>query len=298
MVISPITRSNNTEFESSISCSSIIEQYKAFKIDVSRYFQGLTEISIYKCLDTGYRFYYPLNIDGDSWFYEQLQKFDWYYMPWKWEHEQAESYLQTGMKILEVGCANGEFLKRVRSKVNEAVGLELNLQAVAAGQKDGLEILQESVQEHSRKHKGKYDLVCSFQVVEHISDVKSFLEASVELLKKDGTLIVSVPNNDSFLGLSTNCLNMPPHHMGLWNKGSLSSIVDIFRIELLRFHLEPLQPYHRTYFESAMTKHFLEKYRSLRPVLKWFLPKIVRSITPFFSDNLKAYTIQAVYRKK
>lgn len=297
MVISPITHSSNTKFETSIPCELIIENYKKFNIDVTKYFHGLPLISIYKCLDTGYRFFYPLNIDGDSSFYEQLQKFDWYYMPWKWEHEQADSYLRSGMNVLEVGCANGEFLKRVKSRVGEVVGLELNQVAVDKGTQDGIRILNETIQDHSKKYDSYYDVVCSFQVLEHIADVRSFLQASVKLLKDNGTMIVSVPNNDSFLGLSTNYLNMPPHHMGLWNQNSLSNIAGCFGLKLKGFHLEPLQQYHRSYFTSTMIKYYGKRFNWLKPICNFLLPFVIPRVIGLFSNNLKAYTIQAVYEK-
>lgn len=44
-------------------------------IDVSDFFNSIKKVSIYKCLDTGYRFYYPFNISGDNIFYQKLKNF-------------------------------------------------------------------------------------------------------------------------------------------------------------------------------------------------------------------------------
>ena len=109
-MISPIT-GNRTRLENKIECSKIIEDYKkAYGFDVSYLFNNIKKIEVYECIETGYRFFFPFNISGDSLFYEHLQQNDWYYMPWKWEHEQASKILSKKMKVLEVGCGQGDFL--------------------------------------------------------------------------------------------------------------------------------------------------------------------------------------------
>ena len=93
-ITSPLTKSTNVVLVKQIKTKQIINDYKQFNIDVSGYVKELTKVSIYKCNDTGYTFYYPLNLSGDSKFYEHFQLFDWYYMPWKWEHEQAYNIIK------------------------------------------------------------------------------------------------------------------------------------------------------------------------------------------------------------
>ena len=48
----------------------------------------------------------PPTLRGQSTFYEALQRYPWYYVPWKWEHEIAKSYLKDGDQVLEVGCGS------------------------------------------------------------------------------------------------------------------------------------------------------------------------------------------------
>ena len=86
-IASPLSKTSSVELVKNISTKNIINSYKTYNINVLSYFSGLKEIAIYKCKETGYKFYYPFNLSGDSKFYEHFQNFDWYYMPWKWEHE-------------------------------------------------------------------------------------------------------------------------------------------------------------------------------------------------------------------
>lgn len=291
---SPLT-GNLTQFERKISSSKIIEDYKnTFGYDVSYLLNNIKQIEIYKCLDTGYRFFYPYSVSGDSIFYEHLQQFDWYYMPWKWEHEQASKFINNKMKVLEVGCAQGEFIIKIKERFNaECVGLEFNEKAIASAKQKGLNVLSESIEKHSLKNKNEYDVICSFQVLEHISNVKSFIESEILCLKKNGLLIISVPNNDSFLDKSYNILNMPPHHMGLWNKQSLSSIAKIYGLQIIDVFFEPLQEYHSDYFNH--TNANILKSNIFFP--KRLYKKISPVINVFFTKSYKAFTIQVVFKK-
>jgi hypothetical protein len=83
-------------------------------MDVDRLVGSSGSIQLFRCLDTGLRFFAPARVSGDDEFYGQLQEFDWYYMPWKWEHQQAALHIQKGAKVLEVGCGRGDFLSAIQ----------------------------------------------------------------------------------------------------------------------------------------------------------------------------------------
>ncbi|MEM7161456.1 MAG: class I SAM-dependent methyltransferase [Bacteroidota bacterium] len=245
-VKSPITHSSNVILERKIPASFIKEEYmSSYSIDVSGILQNTDEVGVYRCLDTDFRFYGPSTAAGDAKFYEELQKFPWYYMDWKWEHECVKGLLKKGESVLEIGCAEGTFIERIQKENISGVGLELNVAAAESAQNKGLNVLTQSIEDHAKEKPNHYDVVCSFQVMEHIADVQSVLTASVRALKKGGRLMISVPNNSSFIKYSPNSImNMPPHHMCLWDEKSLSNLQSQFEITLTDFHYEPLQKYH------------------------------------------------------
>lgn len=244
-VKSPITRKPNVVLERKISSSFIKDEYmSSYSIDVSGILGKTEEVGVYRCLDTDFRFYGPSTAAGDAKFYEELQKFPWYYMDWKWEHQKVKDILIPGETVLEIGCAEGTFIDRIKEN-NNGVGLELNVVAAKAAQLKGLNVLTQSIESHADENENHYDVVCSFQVMEHIADVQSVVAASVKTLKPGGRLMISVPNNSSFIKYSPNSImNMPPHHMCLWDEKSLSNLQENFGITLKEFHYEPLQKYH------------------------------------------------------
>jgi SAM-dependent methyltransferase len=120
----------------------------------------------------------------------------------------------------------------------------------------GLSISEESVQEHAENYPGAYDIVCSFQVLEHVVDPRGFLEASVKLLAPGGKLIISTPNARSFLRHAFNILDMPPHHMTGWSVESYRFLQSILPVKLERVLYEPLADYHIDYFVDTYSSRF------------------------------------------
>ena len=234
---SPVTQKNNTSLSDTFLSKDIIRLYKdQLDIDVAEFFSGRKAFFLYIDNDTGYRFYYPGNLAGDGKFYEALQKKlgEEYYHEWKFENQLAFDLVKKNDKVLDIGCGTGNFLLRTKLKTNEVYGLELNENAAAIAKERGIVIYGELIQDHSKTHGEVYDVVCMFQVLEHIYDVRSFLEASLKVLKKGGRIVIGVPNNEPyFLGYDKYCtLNLPPHHMGLWNKSVFEKISLLFDLKI------------------------------------------------------------------
>ena len=235
--VSPITKAAGTKLFAQFKAEDVIRLYhEQLNIDVSRFFTNNSVFNLYKCTQTGYKFYHPQELAGDGKFYESLQRQlgSEYYHGWKFENQLALNQIKNGDEVLDIGCGTGNFLARVKEKTNEAYGLELNDEAVNVCRSRGLNVYREFIQDHAASRKGFYDVVCAFQVLEHIYDVKEFIESTLSVLKKDGKLIIGVPNNEPyFLGYDKYCtLNLPPHHIGLWNKEVFKNFASIFNLQI------------------------------------------------------------------
>jgi 2-polyprenyl-3-methyl-5-hydroxy-6-metoxy-1,4-benzoquinol methylase len=301
-VRSPLTHSTNVVLDKEIQCDFIVENYKRLlDIDVRKYFQGLDQVQVYTCLDTGFRFYHPFSLEGDSRFYEQLQVFPWYYVDWKWEYEIASPLIKSTDKVLEIGCARGSFLDRMAQRGAECVGLELNPSAADAGRGKGLNILTQSIQEHARLCPERYDLVCFFQVAEHVASIREFIQSSIRALKPGGTLVIGVPNNDSVIFKDrSEVLNMPPHHVGLWNLNSLLSVQKVFGIELVRVEFESLQN-HSGYAVAPVRQQVAARLSERLGIIGGIVNRISRSLVSFVAvraaKHMIGHTIFAQYTK-
>lgn len=296
---SPLTN-NDTVKIASIETKEIVKNYfDKFQLDVSEYFKDYGKISIYECVQTGYKFYYPFDIYGDSKFYEYFQQYDWYYMPWKWEHETTYKLLGKRQQILEVGSGGLGFMEKIKNFGFNITGLELNNTSVITGQKKGLNVLNESIQDHSIKNFEKYDLVCSFQVLEHITEVHSFIKAQVDCLKIGGKLIISVPNNSSFIRFTNGgVLNSPPHHMGLWDAKSLTNLASLFNLNVYKIIYEPLQEYHTDWYVSTKLEILMKKNKFSNFLFgSWNIKKLYSWFVRKFRLNIHGHSILIIYEK-
>jgi 2-polyprenyl-3-methyl-5-hydroxy-6-metoxy-1,4-benzoquinol methylase len=258
-VLSPVTQSSPAKLVDSILTKEIIKLYKEeFAVDVSNYFDGKERIGIYECLSTGYKFYYPFSLAGNAQFYEELQNQHKklglsYYREWGYDHEFAFHKVDNGDFVLDIGCGSGIFLERIKAKTPNIFGLEFNEMAIRSCEKKGISVKKEFIQEHAKKNREVYDVVCAFQVLEHVCDIKSFIESVLLTLKKGGKFIIGVPNNQPFFQRFNKYepLNLPPHHMGLWNKNTFINLQNHFPVKFLEAEYDrPGKPHIDAYFRA------------------------------------------------
>jgi SAM-dependent methyltransferase len=233
-------------------------------------------MELYQCNATGLRFFDPPTIAGSEYLYAQLQKFDWFYMPWKWEHEVLLSRLNKGERILEVGCATGAFVEKLCSAGFEVEGIESNSTAVADAQAKNLPVSTSDLFALASSKPAAYDVVCSFQVLEHVPDPAAFISGCIALLKPKGRLVICVPNNESFLKYQYNLLDMPPHHMTQWSVGTFQALEKLYPLRLTFVKYEPLARYHVDGYLYAHQKHLLAISSIYRLLLNRFTIPIIR----------------------
>jgi 2-polyprenyl-3-methyl-5-hydroxy-6-metoxy-1,4-benzoquinol methylase len=298
-ILSPLTLRQNTTKVLHIKTEEIVRLYKKdYNIDVGSYFENLDFIEIYKCSETGLMFYYP-SVVGDGNFYEQLHHLGWYYPSWKWEHHCVSSYIQPNTSVLEIGCGDGHFLSRVKvEKSISATGIEINKKAIINAEKKGVHIINETVENYSKTTTEKFDVVCCFQVLEHIPNTYEFIESCISLLRPNGILAFAVPNNNPYLyGYDVfHTLNLPPHHQSLWNKQAFSQLSMIFpKIQLVHLEAEPIDA---NQFGAYMFhyKNFFKKEKLSYFVIKNFLPKLFWTRIAKLM-HIEGRNLVAVYKK-
>lgn len=116
---------------------------------------------------------------------------------------KIKPYLKKYMRVLEVGCSTGHFLYAIRPFVKEVAGIELNkAHAAFARKKLGEGTVTEKPIDKSGFPLHYFDIICAYQVLEHIEKPREFLAAFLPYLKKNGRIFIEVPNiNDPLLTL-------------------------------------------------------------------------------------------------
>lgn len=253
----------------SVDRATLVAGYAAagLEIDISRQVSPKwATVSLNACAECGMKWYTPA-IAGNGEFYVQLQKHDWYYQLEKSEYEFARRHVSPAAIVLEVGCGSGAFQKHLPQSLTYR-GLEFNTGAVKIARAAGLDVEMRAIEDEARDQAGRYDVVCHFQVLEHVSDPRAFMRSCAQALKPGGTLIVAVPAEDSFIGLAeSSWLNMPPHHLSRWTDGALSRLFNEVDVEPGACWHEPVADIHRNWHRSVVANAGLYNLLGKQPRL-------------------------------
>lgn len=239
------------------SCLKTLYKRSSFGVDISTELGELKEFGYYRCNICDLGFYSPECL-GSELFYEQLQKLDWYYLDNKPEYSIGSRYIRAGDAVLEVGCGKGAFAKLIESE--NYIGLELSVSAKAMAEENKIYVKNESIEIHAATNNGHYDVVCSFQVLEHVPDPSLFITACLACLKPGGILIISVPSEDSFMTIVENSiLNMPPHHLTRWSDRALMWLIKQNALEHIAFEHETLADVHVAWYSREIVKAIIKR---------------------------------------
>jgi SAM-dependent methyltransferase len=145
----------------------------------------------------------------------------------------------SNLKILDVGAGYGflaHYLNQIRNSTCEAVEIS-QAQRVHAKDVLGLRTYEDLSEIHSR-----YDLIVSFEVLEHILDPLLFLDNLSELLKPFGSLILATDHfsSPSVMRMGSSFPKWVPHeHISCFSPASVCRLFD----RLPSMHLISLQTY-------------------------------------------------------
>jgi 2-polyprenyl-3-methyl-5-hydroxy-6-metoxy-1,4-benzoquinol methylase len=100
-------------------------------------------------------------------------------------------------KILDLGCGTGYFLDEMKKSGWETTGVEVNKKAREhAVSRFGLEVFPPDA--ISSLPGDEYDCITLWHVLEHFHDPFEYFREIKRLLKPGGTVLVALPNSDSF----------------------------------------------------------------------------------------------------
>ena len=138
-----------------------------------------------------------------------------------------------GLKIVDVGCGGGLLsipLARLGAQVD---GIDLSHQALRVAEyscqktlKDigkNLKFHNSTVEDFSLTNQGKYDAVVASEIIEHVSDLSTFLDGCVRLCKRGAPLFFTTINKTITsrifaIWLAENVLGIVPPGVHDWEK--------------------------------------------------------------------------------
>ncbi len=150
-----------------------------------------------------------------------------------------ERFISSPCSLLDVGCGDGGFLKRLNPHLFDAHGLEPVKEAVEAANRAGLQVKQGNILTDTLALEN-YDVVTLWHVFEHIKEPVIALKRIHSILRPGGVLVMSMPNTRSLaaqLGGKYWFHLDSPRHLWLYNDKNIQSLLasNQFKVEYCRY---------------------------------------------------------------
>ncbi len=133
---------------------------------------------------------------------------DWRRIRWV---EKSVGNSQT-KKLLDIGCGSGTFLDTAKKRNWQTVGTELNAEKF---QDSGLEVHEDLNKVAGNHAPESFDAITLWHTLEHFKNPREILMKARELLSKNGSILIAVPNFGGFqskmFGKNWLHLDMPRH---------------------------------------------------------------------------------------
>jgi 2-polyprenyl-3-methyl-5-hydroxy-6-metoxy-1,4-benzoquinol methylase len=97
------------------------------------------------------------------------------------------------IRLLDVGCGTGEFLKKCKENGFKIAGVEPSETARAYA----VSLLKDNIEPNLDSITGAFDVITLWHVLEHIPDLNAYIENLRNRLNKNGTMFIAVPNHKS-----------------------------------------------------------------------------------------------------
>lgn len=157
--------------------------------------------------------------------------------------KKLASYSSCNSTILELGCGVGCDLEAASKYFKNVEGIDPSKEEVGVAVEKGLYIYEGYFDEQFAVGRNEnYDAIMSFQVLEHIEDIMSFLKNAYDILKIGGSGLINVPNGQEIFrrGLFHQVITQ---HINYWSPYSLAYAIkqagfEIIEIEQLQDEIE------------------------------------------------------------
>ncbi|MEX5411779.1 bifunctional 2-polyprenyl-6-hydroxyphenol methylase/3-demethylubiquinol 3-O-methyltransferase UbiG [Atlantibacter hermannii] len=107
-----------------------------------------------------------------------------------------------GKTVLDVGCGGGILSESMARQGAKVTGLDMGAEPLQVARLHALEsgvavdYVQETVEEHAAQHPQKYDVVTCMEMLEHVPDPASVVNACAQLVKPGGHVFFSTLNRN------------------------------------------------------------------------------------------------------
>jgi 2-polyprenyl-3-methyl-5-hydroxy-6-metoxy-1,4-benzoquinol methylase len=213
---------------------------------------GQSTSSFMSCGSCEFAFAHPF-VAGDGEFYRIGYGEDAFYPKWKWEFQKTLDVLTTlgpevlheSATLLDIGAGAGAFVQHVadglidRSRITCLEFSETGSDRVRAA---GIRCYSADLRDTEPQDFDRaFDIVCLFQVLEHLDGLDRFFERLAEVMQPTGHMFLAIPNprQRAFLDAYGLHEDLPPAHTGRWTTRPLKLIAERHGFSVVESAIEP-----------------------------------------------------------
>ena len=194
-------------------------------------------------------------------------------------------------KILDVGSATGQFLDTCRTDGWETSGIELNDYERKISQKKGHIVFDKKI-EADYLPNNHFDVVSILEVLEHVYSPVKVVKSINRILKKNGILVIIVPNVESLAAniMQSRCnMFLGMSHINMFSPFTLKNFIEKFSFqEIFKKTITSELSVINNYLN--MQDPYLGESKLKNPLIKNYNEKNIHKF-------LKGYKIKAIYKK-
>lgn len=111
-------------------------------------------------------------------------------------HRLVVEAVPSGSRVLDVGCATGYLAEALSERGSVTVGVEPDPKAAAMAREHCENVVEGGIDDPAVRARlaGDFDVVLFADVLEHVPDPWETLRFAHELVRRDGRVVVSIPN--------------------------------------------------------------------------------------------------------
>ena len=205
-----------------------------------------------RCCSNCGLYFYNYHLSDCERMYKELTLRSSYYPSFRQEYGIATEFIEDSKpkSLIEIGSGNGAFLKRIENIIPQVTGSEYNKEAFMICKNQGLDMKDEDIS----LIKEKFDVVCHFEVLEHVFNTHEFMEKTLNLLDKGGKLIIGTPDPEGISSVIGRFqLNLPPHHQFDFSRKTFDWLANKYNLNIVFYQKTELDYHHYARYVKVLT---------------------------------------------
>lgn len=245
---------------------------------------GAETVEIYRCPQCLLEFMYPARTWRAEHYPHERHELGW-------DHAEALRTLKPlpPQTVLDIGCANGQFLDELQRQGHHATGIDFSPEDVEAARSRGLEAYAADLSSDNALAAAnrRFSVVTLFQVIEHLEQADLVFDGIARIAAPGALLLVGCPSSRRYtrgfghpeLVGTSDFWDSPPQHVFRWTPESLTRFLARHGWTVERTAFEPLVPYHAAAHLAGLGKFTARPWARRAATVGFFLRLKTSSLT-------------------